>query len=308
MMRITTLGLLILTSMLHMLPVTVHAQEVHSRFFTASDGTRLHYLEAGNGSKTLAFIPGWLMPAAIFDQQIKALSKMYRVVILDPRSQGQSAIALGSHAPERRVMDIKEWLSAANVSDFVLVGWSLGVLESLDFLTRYPADGLRGLVLIDNSIGVGKSPGGGSPKFVETMRDDTKREAYLRKFANDLYRSPPPSAIAQAVVESTLKAPPEAAIQLLQQPYPRTYWRDAVLRQSVPVLYAVTPKFREQASILQEKRAPALVTIDIYEKAGHALFVDEPQRFNRAVLDLASKAFRSNDSDPNQHTGSSDKQ
>lgn len=290
----TLFGVLFLTSMLNMWPSSAHAQEIQSRFFTASDGTRLHYLEAGSGSRTLAFIPGWLMPAAIFYSQIKELSKSYRVLVLDPRSQGQSAIARGSHSPERRVKDIQEWLTTAKVSDFVMIGWSLGVLESLDFLTRHPAPGLKGLVLIDNSIGVGKPPGGGSPKFAETMRDEAKREAYLRKFANGLYRTTPPPAIARAVVDSALRAPPEAAIQLLQQPYPRTYWRDAVYAQTVPVLYAVTPKFRDQALILQKKRDPALVTIDIYDKAGHALFVDEPARFNRAVLDLASSAFGPN--------------
>lgn len=287
----TLLGILLLTSILSIVPDRVHGQQIQSRFFTTSDGTRMHYLEAGTGTKTLAFIPGWLMPAVIFDKQIKDLSKTYRVLVLDPRSQGQSAVARGSHAPERRIKDIQEWLDAAKVSDFVLIGWSLGVLESLDFLTRHPAPGLKGLVLIDNSIGVGKPPGGGSPKFVETMRDDVKREAYLRKFAAGLYRTRPPAEISQAVVDSALRAPPEAAIQLLQQPYPRTYWRDAVLRQSVPVLYAVTPKFREQARILKDTGDPALVSIDVYEKAGHALFVDEPLRFNQAVLDLASIAF-----------------
>ena len=288
------IGMFLFTSMLQMWPGATGAQQVQSRFFTASDGTKLHYLEAGKGPETLAFIPGWLMPAVIFDKQIKELSKTYRVLVLDPRSQGQSAVAHGSHAPERRVKDIQEWLAAAKVSDFVLIGWSLGVLESLDFLTRHPVPGLKGLVLIDNSIGVGKPPGGGSPKFVETMRDEAKREPYLRKFAAGLYRTRPPAEISQAVVDSALRAPPEAAIQLLQQPYPRTYWRDAVLRQSVPVLYAVTPKFREQAQILKDSGDPALVRIEVYEKAGHALFVDEPARFNQAVLDLASVAFTGN--------------
>ena len=285
------LGLLLLISILPAWPGDAHATQMKSHFFTASDGTRLHYLEAGSGPKTLAFVPGWLMPASIFEKQIKELSKTYRVLALDPRSQGRSAVSQGSHAPERRVKDIQEWLDAAKVSDYVLIGWSLGVLESLDFLTRHPAPGLRGLVLIDNSIGVGKPPGGGSPKFVETMRDDAKREAYLRKFAAGLYRNPPAAHIAQAVVDSALRAPPEAAIQLLQQPYPRTYWRDAVLRQSVPLLYAVTPKFREQAKILKDIGDPAYVRIDVYEKAGHALFVDEPTRFNQSVMELAATAF-----------------
>lgn len=40
--------------------------EIKSLFFVTSDGVRLHYLEAGEG-KALIFIPGWTMPAEIWE-------------------------------------------------------------------------------------------------------------------------------------------------------------------------------------------------------------------------------------------------
>ena len=70
------------------------ANPIHHRYFTSSDGVRLHYLEAGKGERTLVFIPGWVMPAAVFEQQLLALSNQFRVLAFDPRSQGLSALTL----------------------------------------------------------------------------------------------------------------------------------------------------------------------------------------------------------------------
>ena len=49
------------------------ANPIHHHHFTSSDGVRLHYLEAGKGEQTLVFIPGWVMPAAVFEQQLGAV-------------------------------------------------------------------------------------------------------------------------------------------------------------------------------------------------------------------------------------------
>jgi non-heme chloroperoxidase len=52
--------------------------DIASRYFTASDGTRLHALEAmpdslQKGGPVIAFIPGWSMPAWIWRQQLGVL-------------------------------------------------------------------------------------------------------------------------------------------------------------------------------------------------------------------------------------------
>jgi microsomal epoxide hydrolase len=267
------------------------AAPVQHHTFTTSDGVRLHYIEAGRGDKTIVLIPGWLMPAAVFEKQFTDLSKSYRVLALDPRSQGLSEVTTLSHAPKRRIQDISEFLKAAKVRDFILAGWSLGVLESLDFVANYKPKGLRGLVLIDNSVGEGRPPAGRRSNFAQTMNDPVKREQYMRTFSQDIYRKPPPPMLAQAVLDSALQAAPNVAIQLLNQPYPRTYWSETLQKQQIPVLYAIRPWLKEQGQALQKKRARDLITIEMFDKAGHALFVDEAESFNQAVLKFSQQAF-----------------
>lgn len=259
--------------------------------FQTSDGVRLHYIEAGRGEQAIVLIPGWLMPAAVFEKQFEALARQYRVLALDPRSQGLSEVTDQSHAPKRRIQDIAEFLNAAKVNAFVLAGWSLGVLESLDYVANYHPKGLRGLILIDNSVGEGRPPKGRRSNFAQTMNDPVKREQYMRTFSKDIYRKPPPPLLAQAVLDSALQAAPNVAIQLLNQPYPRTYWSETLQKQKVPVFYVVRPWLKEQADALMAKRAPHLISVEMFHTAGHALFVDEPDTFNQAVLKFSQKAF-----------------
>ena len=62
-----------------------------SRFFVTSDGVRLHYLEAGpRRGHTIVFVPGWTMPAWIWQPQIARFLARYHVVAFDPRGQGDS--------------------------------------------------------------------------------------------------------------------------------------------------------------------------------------------------------------------------
>jgi len=267
------------------------AAPVHHHTFKTSDGVRLHYIEAGRGNQTIVLIPGWLMPAAVFEKQFEALSARYRVLALDPRSQGLSEVTTRSHAPKRRIQDIAEFLKAAKVREFVLAGWSLGVLESLDYVANYKPTSLRGLILIDNSVGEGRPPTGRRSNFAQTMNDPVKREQYMRTFSQDIYRKPPPPVLAQAVLDSALQAAPDVAIQLLNQPYPRTYWSETLQKQQIPVLYAIRPWLKEQGDALQKKRARDLITVKMFDKAGHALFVDEAESFNQAVLTFTQQAF-----------------
>ena len=75
-------------------------------FVTTPDGVKIHYLEAGTGSAIL-FVPGWTMPAWIWEKQIAHFSKTHRVVAMDPRSQGESQQTTEGHYPAARARDIK---------------------------------------------------------------------------------------------------------------------------------------------------------------------------------------------------------
>src|SRR5208283_1809691 len=81
--------------------------QIKSGIVKTSDGVRIHYLEAGSG-RPIVFIPGWTMPAWIWQKQIDEFSKHYHVIAVDPRSQGESDQPSYGHMPETRSRDYKE--------------------------------------------------------------------------------------------------------------------------------------------------------------------------------------------------------
>lgn len=249
-----------------------------SHYFTATDGARLHYLEAGRGN-TLVFVPGWRMPAEIWSPQIAHFARHHRVVAFDPRAQGRSQVTSAGYTVERRARDIKELLERLGETPVVLVGWSLGVLESLAYAREFGDARLAALVLVDNSIGE-EPPPSFDPTFLERLRRDPN--ATVRGFVRGMYRTPQSAAYLEGITRAALRVPLEASIALLSYPRPREYWRESAYGVGRPMLYAVSPRFRGQAQNFKARRPQA--RIEIFEKAGHALFVDEAARFN-AVLD-----------------------
>lgn len=257
----------------------VHAAPVKSRHFKASDGVQLHYLEAGSGPLTLVFVPGWLMPARIFEKQVADLSQNYRVIALDPRGQGRSRAPVNKLQAVSRARDVDELLRHARVQAHVLIGWSLGVMEVLDYSVRFDHPQLRALVLIDNSIGMA-SPPASAPSRQRPMKADAFR-AYVKRFAASMFKQPPPEGMLRAIEASATQLPPPAAWELLNKPYDRSYYKNAVLAASVPVWYAITPRFAEQSTELLQTHSQASATV--FENAGHALFVDSADLFNQSL-------------------------
>lgn len=272
-------GRSLLFSLLFLAALQAVAGEVAatSRYFVTSDGVRLHYLETGRGP-TLVFVPGWGMPAEIWAPQLRHFGQRYRAVAFDPRGQGRSAVPVNGYNAARRAADIKELIEALQAPSVVLVGWSLGVLESLVYVNEYGVDRLSALVLVDNSVGE-EPPPVADPTFFDRLR--TSREATVERFVRAMTRGPQPETYYRRIVESALRMPLDASIALLSYPHPREFWRRVVHVVDRPVLYAVSPRFAEQA--LNLKRHRPAVRIQVFENAGHALFVDEPDGFNELL-------------------------
>jgi len=87
-----------------------------------------------------------------------------------------------------------------------------------------------------------------------------------------------------------LQLPLEASLALLSYPYPREHWRAAAHAVRVPLLYVVTPQLAEQAQHLKLNRPQSEVAV--FERAGHALFLDEPERFNTLLADFVGRLAR----------------
>ena len=266
--------------------VPAAAAALDSRFFATSDGVRLHVLEGGPArAPVIAFVPGWSMPADIWRSQLEALGARYRVAALDPRGQGRSEIPQAGYTLERRATDVREFLDAYPRA--VLVGWSLGALESLEYVRAHGEGRLTGLVIVDSSVGEPPAPPAGV--FKESLRGNRRRA--LNEFVRAIFKTPRPESEVSALVAGALQMRLEDSIALLSYPVPREHWRAATHAVRSPLLYVVTPQLAEQAGNLQRNR-PGTETA-VFERAGHALFVDEPERFNALVEDFAQRAFSS---------------
>lgn len=255
-------------------------RNINDHFFLTSDGVRLHYLEAGPPTAhTLVFVPGWTMPAWIWMPQIQALAHSYHIIAFDPRGQGDSAVPANGYEPVRRGMDVAELIASLKGRRVVVVAWSLGVLDTLASINVVGDDHLAGLVLVDNSVGEEPPPTptyrpqapvrrGPPPTYTQRMR----------AFVRAMFHRPQSPAYLDRLSQATLRTPEGASRLLLAYPVPRSYWREAIYSTRVPVLYAVRPRWVAQGENLVRNRPNT--EMEVFSDAGHALFVDEPARFN----------------------------
>jgi microsomal epoxide hydrolase len=253
--------------------------------FTTSDGVRLHYSDTVRGSRTMVFIPGWTMSGEIWEPQIKAFSSKYRVITLDPRAQGASEMTGDGLYLGRRGKDIGELLEHLNLSDVILAGWSMGVREVI----TYAATGtsrIGALGFVEGNLW----PQGtleGQLQSIRNMQAD--RKGFTRNFVKTMYLQPQSEAYFDKVYEMSMKTPTDAAaVLMLANAFgPDTDMRPLFSKLDKPVLMVGPPSKKPQGEALKAKLPSA--RIEYLEGAGHALFVDQAEKFNAILEDFVQR-------------------
>ena len=258
--------------------------EAKSGYFTTSDGVRLHYLEAGSGPP-IVFVPGWMNPAWIWEPQIRHFSKKYRVVALDPRSQGESEQVTEGHYPERRAQDVKELMEHLQLPPAVLVGFSMGVGEVLSYVDQFGTGQLRGVVLVDQPI----SQFLDIEQFIWFVKMlNTDRRQMLDQFLPIAFKQPQPEEYIEKVRAASLKVPTNTAIALLAG-YMGRDWRPVLEKLDKPVLYTITKSLESQGEMLKTRLPSARV--ELFPESGRVIFADETDWFNAILEDFVEDCF-----------------
>ena len=220
------------------------------------------------------------MPAAIWQKQLVELGRNYYTVALDPRGQGESDAPSFGYTAERRATDLHEFLQP--LSKVLLVGWSLGAIESLQYVQLFGAERLAGLALVDSSVGEEPAPPPGGT-FIQSLREE--RDKTLAEFVRAIFATPRPDAEIDELVRGAKRIALEDSLALLSYPFERAHWKRIAHGFDKPLLYVVTPQFAEQGQNLKKNRPGTQV--EVFKDAGHALFVDEPDRFNALIAKFA---------------------
>lgn len=283
-----------------------------SGFITTPDGVKIHYLEAGKAKtagadmvgrpapadatitkgdvslepgypfNSILFVPGWTMPAWIWQKQLEYFSDDWRVVAMDPRGQGESSKNATDYSSAARARDIKAMIDKLKLARVVVVGWSMGVTDIAAFVDQFGTDSLAGIVLVDGTAG----SGGGMPKDIREWTDSIKADPQkqLRDFVRGMFHKPQDEQYLAKLTKASLAMPTNYAIAAYTGLWSSDY-RAALGKINKPTLIVGAQSPWVAGIQDMQKRIPG-ARLEIFEGDGHALFVDDPDKFNGLLQDF----------------------
>jgi non-heme chloroperoxidase len=260
--------------------------QTSSGFFKTSDGVRIHYLQAGTG-RPIVFIPGCTMPAWIWQKRFDEFSNKYHVIAVDPRSQGESDKPTYGHLPETRARDYKELVDHLALRQLVLVGWSMGCGELMKYVEQFGSDNIAGLVLVDGYLRNKPAPDvfTAMSGWMNQLQEDRQKQA--DGFVCNMFRKPQPEPYIKRLVEASMQVPADTAAVLIYNMIAVTDFNGGFTRLNRPVLFAYQPDSQATADLLTTKLADK-VQLKKFDGDGHALFVDDPEKFDAVLAEFLS--------------------
>jgi non-heme chloroperoxidase len=255
-------------------------------FVTTADGVDLYWVARGSGPSIL-FVPGLSLSGEIWEPQLDHFAASHRVVAMDPRSQGRSSQPRDGHYPEARARDIKAVVDQLDLAPTVLVCWSLAVGECVAYVEQFGTETLRGLAFVDGLAG-GEPDPVLTPLLLRSAGNlQRNRRAGTEAFIASMYRTPQTPEYLARMTEISLRTPTDALAALMVGGLTADL-RPTLAEIDRPTLLAVArspflPKYEDMRD-----RIPG-VHFEVFD-AGHALFVDQPERFNQVLGELLAAA------------------
>jgi non-heme chloroperoxidase len=257
------------------------AQATKSGFFKTSDGIRIHYLEAGSG-RPIVFIPGWTMPAWIWQKQMDEFAKKYHVIAVDPRSQGESDKPTYGHLPETRARDYKELVDRLGLKQPVLVGWSMACGELIKYAEQFGSDNVSSYVLVDGLLSAKLSPEvfAMMSGWMNDLQQDRRKQA--DGFVRSMFKKPQSEDYLKSLVDASVEVPADTAAVLIYDMIAVKDFSAGLTRANRPMLFVYESGSQQSADFVKSKLGDK-VRLERFDGDGHALFVDDPEKFNRVV-------------------------
>jgi len=240
------------------------------------DGVKIHYEVHGSGPPLL-LTHGYSSTSGMWQGQIEALSKHYKLVLWDMRGHGQSDYPEdgAAYSEALTVADMAALLDTVGADKAIVGGLSLGGYMSLAFYRAHP-ERVRALLIIDTGPGFKKD----DAREVWNKRALDTAERFERD-GLDVLKSG--SRERSTVTHRNASGLARAARGMLTQ-------RDARVIESLPEIKAPslivvgaddTPFLA--ASDYMAAKIPGAQKV-VIPAAGHAVNIDQPQAFIDAVL------------------------
>lgn len=253
------------------------------------DGARLYYERSGTGPDVV-LIHGLSLDRRMWQPQIVALAKEFRVTRYDVRGFGRSSAVASPHDP---VADLLGLMDQLGIRRAHLVGMSMGGQIATDFVLAHP-DRISTLVLVGAAIGGAPAPTVvGRLRAVFQLAADSGLPAAKGLWLRDRLLTPVRDTGVRRLVRSIVlecTCPQLGNPELFpRQAAPPAFGRLEQVR--VPTL-AITGEADDPDLIAiadtVERRVPNARRVRI-QNAGHLVTLEQPAVVNAALLSFFSR-------------------
>ena len=264
-------------------------------------GGKLEFVDRGNGP-AIVFLHGWSLGKEAFGRQQRALSDRYRIVVPDMRGHGNSTAFGSGDGIDTLAGDLERLLVELDLTDVILVGWSMGALVAWQTVEGPQRGRIRGIVTIDmvprvlNGEGWQHGLRAGTHLYdvdidLSKMRDDWRAftRAYVPMvFANGkaIERRELIDEMLELVADNDLDSMTNLWHALVHADFV-----DTVQRLEVPTLItygALSQIYTEEAAAWMDEHMPRSRRL-CFAESGHAPHLEEPEEFNQALVDFAGE-------------------
>jgi pimeloyl-ACP methyl ester carboxylesterase len=258
-------------------------------------GIEIGYDEAGAGERTLLLLHAFPLNRQQWRHQLNDLPARahLRVIAPDLRGFGESALETGPATVEQWAGDVLALLDTLHVGSFLLVGASMGGYVAFELLRRVPAR-IAGVNLVDTratpDTAEGRQAREETARFVEQNGATALFDREAPKLFSHVTLQERPEIVAEARRVAGLNSPIglAAAARGLGLRPDSTGDLPAIACPALVLVGeqdAISPV--ADARLLFERIPDA--RIEILTDAGHLANLEQPERFNRLVVEwLAS--------------------
>jgi non-heme chloroperoxidase len=265
-----------------------------------SAAIELYYEDHGSG-QPVVLIHGYPLDGSSWEKQTAVLLEAgKRVITYDRRGFGKSDRPTSGHDYETYAADLSALVSALDLQDAVLVGFSMGSGEVVSYISRYGSHRVSKAVFIGAlqpfMLKTEDNPSGGmSQEDVDSMLDTIKadRYAFFTGFLKNFYKTD--ENLGTRISEEALRNSWQLAANM--SPYASiwavstwfTDWRADIDKIDVPTLVMHgTGDLNVPIDITSRvlaKMLPSATYIEI-EGAPHGMLWTHSEEINKALLDF----------------------
>jgi non-heme chloroperoxidase len=265
-------------------------EETKTGYVEVAPGVELFYREQGKGP-VLLLIPGWTFSSEIFVEQYRGLGNSYRVIGIDPRSQGRSTKVAAGNTYNTHGRDIGTFLEKMDIKEAVLVGWSTGCLEVCAAVKAHGLDRIKGFIGIDMSPkALSSSPNEWVEGTIEEVSEVATRMLGTAQGQREFVEWYATEVMVQRKLEQheldwisgiSLETPAWVATALWTSAMLSDYLKEAKeLDGERPTLYVLAEHWAETAKAFLAEHMPNTQTEVL---GSHMMFWERPGEFNKIV-------------------------